>query len=660
MVVKGIIEEVLSSDKIKVRCPTIDKIKTADLCNNELNTSVICNLPGTYSIQRAGDVVFVGFENNNFSLPVVLGYLFLNNNIKSLNSIKIKSLVVNIDTILPKNTSIGKINWYELNNLSGLSNNLSEVFEEFDNEILSQDLSINDLKEELNSIYNSLNYIKSEIELNSNFIDNAIGIIGNFGDTSNKTLFGKVKSIISKIDLINERLGNFSKENTLENQFNKIDKLIEDISNYTTVTVPVVDDEQNCMLARAEKMVTVTWVPKYSFNMWNSSEEFKAGQQYMGMPYTLWGYGYTYDAWKEHAEDNTTISGYASNYGERSGPKYGSCCADFVSEVLALPVHSRNCDGIKNQIDYLETLTEDDAKSSNVRPGDVLWNSSHVMWVGSVDGDTITIYEQTVPLAHKFNFSISNDSYNGYVYHGYEVFDTILRPTAKLLSLPDNQNIDTTSSIKDDWVYKGNKIYGAYSDQALTDKEYINNALIFWKICKKAGWTAEAAAGAFANTYAESTGNPWSYGTGGGGIFGFTPFDEGTKYNTGVYDYAQLVLKDANKRWDGNTQVDYVNWQIKNVIENNWTSIFCIREPTSRWWNYTPPNDTNIPKNDFGIDTYIKLDKKHYGATPTICAKLWLARYEVVDTTYPGRILERTILNHTKKAEELYQLFIKY
>ena len=242
MVVKGIIEEVLSSDKIKVRCPTIDKIKTADLCNNELNTSVICNLPGTYSIQRAGDVVFVGFENNNFSLPVVLGYLFLNNNIKSLNSIKIKSLVVNIDTILPKNTSIGKINWYELNNLSGLSNNLSEVFEEFDNEILSQDLSINDLKEELNSIYNSLNYIKSEIELNSNFIDNAIGIIGNFGDTSNKTLFGKVKSIISKIDLINERLGNFSKENTLENQFNKIDKLIEDISNYTTVTVPVVDD----------------------------------------------------------------------------------------------------------------------------------------------------------------------------------------------------------------------------------------------------------------------------------------------------------------------------------------------------------------------------------------------------------------------------------
>ena len=53
----------------------------------------------------------------------------------------------------------------------------------------------------------------------------------------------------------------------------------------------------------------------------------------------------------------------------------------------------------------------------------------------------------------------------------------------------------------------------------------MNNALVFWKLCKKAGWTAEAAAGAWSNAYAESSGNPWSYGTGGGGLFGFTPFE---------------------------------------------------------------------------------------------------------------------------------------
>jgi hypothetical protein len=206
-------------------------------------------------------------------------------------------------------------------------------------------------------------------------------------------------------------------------------------------------------------------------------------------------------------------------------------------------------------------------------------------------------------------------------------------------------------------VYKGNRQYNSYYEQALTETEYMHNALVFWNLVKKAGWSAESAAGAWANTYGESTGNPWAYGTGGGGIFGFTPFDKSTYglYGTrvGIYDYANDVLHDVNKRWNGDDQVGYINWQISKNL-----SVFFIRQG-EKYWKYNPPKETRIPKTNFGLSTYTKLNIKDYDATPTICAKLWLARYGVVDMTVHGSNLETVIYRHVKKAEELYELFIR-
>ena len=661
MITKGIIEEVINFNKVKVRCPVFDKIHVADLSNNNLNIASVCNLPGSSILPRKGDVVFVGFENDNFSLPVVLGYLNLDSEINSSNSLKIDSLSVHNDTHLPRNTTIGQVYWNNIENISSLSSSVVESIDNIDSKLKADDESIKSLELFINDVSETLDRLTNDLDLSSNKIEAIKKLIGEFGNTDTSSLFGIVYNIISKLDYINEHLGVFSKENTLEDQLLTIDKLIYSISNYSSSSTPTFNDEPNCMLARAEKMITVSWKPIYTFNKWNSSDKFISGQSYIGMPYSLFGFGYKYESWKKHSNDNISISRSVPGYGQRTGPKYGSCCADFVSEVLGLPNHQRSCSGLINQTKYLDKLTGESAKASNIKSGDVLiaTDKQHAMWVGNVNGDLLTIYEQNPPLAHKFNLSISKNSRNGFIYWGNE-YGIVLRPNSSLLELDVNRDLDNSFNIENKWIYKGNKTYGSYSSQSLTDKEYMNNALVFWKLCKKAGWTAEAAAGAWSNAYAESSGNPWSYGTGGGGLFGFTPFDKGNTYRTGIYDYATYVLKDSNKRWDGDVQVGYVNWQIKNIIENKWTGIFTIRQPTSKYWNYTPPSNTNIPSNNFNLDTYIKLDKKTYGATPTICAKLWLARYGVVDKTYPGRDLNKTINNHTKKAEELYKLFIKY
>ena len=661
MITKGIIEEVIGNNKVKVRCPTIDKIPESDLCNLNLNEAIVCTLPGSSVSPRKGDVVFVGFENENFSLPIVLGYLYIDEPISSYNSLNTSSLTSRINTVLPKNTSIGSLNWNNIYSLKNLSNNIKETFDTIDSKINDNSYSIEELSNSLNSIEKKLLNLEKLIKKDSSNIMSIRKILGEFGDTSNRTLFGRLHSIIEKLNNIEKYLGVFSKENTLSDQFNKIDNLINSISNYSSNVTSTFNDEPDCMLTRAEKMITVTWVPKYTFNKWNSSDKFIAGQTYMGMPYTMFAGGYTYDAWKKNAENNTSSSGSIAGYGDRVGPKYGSCCADFVSEVLGLPKHQRTCKGIENQVKYLDKLTGDSAKAYNIKPGDVLMATGeyHVMWVGDVNNDTLTIYEQNPPLAHKFNLSISKNVKNGFIYWGGE-YGIILRPTKELMSLDCNIKIDNSLNITSRWVYKGNKIFEDSYKQSLTNDEYLNNALLFWKACKKAGWTAESAAGAWSTAYNTSFGNPWSYNKYSYGLFNFNPFNNSSKNGRGIYDYSLKYFKDPNKRWDGDVQVDYINWQLENVIKNNWKDVFYIRYPTTKYWSYTPSYDNYIPRDNFNLNVYVKLDKKSYGATPTICAKLWLARYVSVNRNLLGKDLDRFIENSVKKAEELYQLFIKY
>ena len=452
-------------------------------------------------------------------------------------------------------------------------------------------------------------------------------------------------------------MGVVNKGIVISEELENILSIYNDLVEAVVYTTPSLDTDSNYMLGRAEKMINVQWTPISSFKQWNSNKFFEANKTYSGIPYTLFDFGYKYDTWKKYANKNETYKGNISNYGYREGPKYGSCCADFVSEILGLPAHIRTCSGLMNNSKYLKKYEGDEAKINNIKAGDSLISSNkgHAIWVGKVSDEDIVVYEQTPPLAKKTIVSKKSVE-NGFLKHG-NVYKYILRPTEELLNLEANKS-STDAPISNDWIYKGSKQYGKYGDQGLTESEYLNNALVFWKLVKKAGWTAEAAAGAWSNTYAESRGNPWSYGTGGGGIFGFTPFDEGTfeRYGSrvGIYDYANDVLHDPERRWNGNDQVGYVNWQVSEKIP-----VFFIRKP-EKYWKYNPPENTRIPKTNFGLSTYIKLDKKNYDATPTICAKLWLARYGVVDTTYPGRNLEKTITEHSKKAEELYQLFIKY
>ena len=63
MITQGYIEKVIDKNKAVVRCPVYDKIQTATNSNSPKNIFSVCTITGSVLDMRAGDVVFVGFED---------------------------------------------------------------------------------------------------------------------------------------------------------------------------------------------------------------------------------------------------------------------------------------------------------------------------------------------------------------------------------------------------------------------------------------------------------------------------------------------------------------------------------------------------------------------------------------------------------------------
>ena len=74
---KTIVEKLLDRYTIKVRMPILNRMKqnSNSILSDDLNEAVVSVPPNFDPNINVGDVVFVGFEDNDVSYPVVLGYM---------------------------------------------------------------------------------------------------------------------------------------------------------------------------------------------------------------------------------------------------------------------------------------------------------------------------------------------------------------------------------------------------------------------------------------------------------------------------------------------------------------------------------------------------------------------------------------------------------
>ena len=137
MITKGIVEEIRDNYYALVRLPVYNgvSIGTNFTPKENLNVATLCTLPNTHPNLQIGDVVFVGFEDNDMGKPVILGCLYRETLSDSYASITLNSLEVIVDSHLSADTSIGNTTSFDIQNLSNTRDNLQSQIDILKEEI---------------------------------------------------------------------------------------------------------------------------------------------------------------------------------------------------------------------------------------------------------------------------------------------------------------------------------------------------------------------------------------------------------------------------------------------------------------------------------------------------------------------------------------------
>ena len=119
MITRAIITDVdLSIGKVQIRIPWLNGIENSGvspMADNSLSWASIICIPGINIDYKVGDIVVVGFEDNNIGKPIVLGFLKLKNKeMESRLYCDFKELKVEDSFVAPENTTIGKTEYSQL------------------------------------------------------------------------------------------------------------------------------------------------------------------------------------------------------------------------------------------------------------------------------------------------------------------------------------------------------------------------------------------------------------------------------------------------------------------------------------------------------------------------------------------------------------------
>ena len=157
MITKGYIQEVLTSNTVRVRIPLYHKIENTNgsVTNDLLPVAPIVTPPNIRIDPMVGDVVVVAFEENDLSKPIIIGFLYTKDEHKSTTAIMTENLYVSGEVTMGETVSIGDVSYENLVCLKGLDSPIRDTFDTLYRKI-------SELENKLESVTNGIsNYIQN-------------------------------------------------------------------------------------------------------------------------------------------------------------------------------------------------------------------------------------------------------------------------------------------------------------------------------------------------------------------------------------------------------------------------------------------------------------------------------------------------------------------
>lgn len=128
MLARGIIDSIIDKTTVRVRIPVLNNVDfiSGHTVSQDLPEATFCTIPHIDLNLKIGDVVIVGFETNDFTKPIIIGYLYGAAKSCQPASLNLNGLSIQERAQLPQNTQIGAVTPSELSYLSKCESNIQD------------------------------------------------------------------------------------------------------------------------------------------------------------------------------------------------------------------------------------------------------------------------------------------------------------------------------------------------------------------------------------------------------------------------------------------------------------------------------------------------------------------------------------------------------